>query len=192
MKKTKYQIIYLNGPSSCGKSTLSAALQNATEIPFLHIGIDKVIGMMPYKLNNWEGGSAPEGFSWKTVYDTDGTIMQELQIGPFAKKMVQAYEEIVLTLAKLGHYLIVDDVGFGKPEVDRWKKLLKDYQVLYVGLFASLEILEKRERERSDRMVGSARAQLKKVHQGVSYDLEIHTDKNPLELNVQTIISHLI
>jgi chloramphenicol 3-O phosphotransferase len=32
------QIIYLNGPSSSGKTTLAKALQHALENPFLHIG----------------------------------------------------------------------------------------------------------------------------------------------------------
>jgi chloramphenicol 3-O-phosphotransferase len=59
------QIIYSNGPSSVGKTTLAKALQQKLGQPFLHIGIDKVIEMMPDKLNNWEGGAAPLGFSWK-------------------------------------------------------------------------------------------------------------------------------
>lgn len=54
----EFQIIYINGPSSAGKTTLAHAVQEEMEQPFLHIGIDRVIGMMPEKLNNWEGGHA--------------------------------------------------------------------------------------------------------------------------------------
>jgi chloramphenicol 3-O phosphotransferase len=61
--KPAFQIIYLNGPSSSGKTTLAKALQEEFEQPFLHIGIDRVIGMMPVKLNNWDGGEALQGFS---------------------------------------------------------------------------------------------------------------------------------
>lgn len=43
------QIIYINGPSSSGKTTLAKALQQVFDQPFLHIGIDRVIGMMPVK-----------------------------------------------------------------------------------------------------------------------------------------------
>lgn len=53
---TKYKIIYINGPSSSGKTTLAQLLQQELDPPFLHIGIDRVIGMMPDKLNDWEGG----------------------------------------------------------------------------------------------------------------------------------------
>ena len=188
--KPKYQIIYLNGPSSCGKSTLSKALQEALALPFLHIGIDKVIGMMPHKFN-WESDPPSKGFSFKADYDEDGVLIQELQVGPFGKQIIQAYEEIVVTLATLKHHLIVDDIGLRKSEVDRWKERLKNYQVLYVGLFASLETLEKREQERGDRIVGSARDQFKRIHRGVIYDLEIDTEKNTLNQNVQKILSLL-
>mgnify|MGYP003342011459 CR=1 FL=1 len=57
----KYQIIYLNGPSSSGKTSLVKALQDKLSQPFLHVGVDKIIGMMPAKLNDWTGGEAPEG-----------------------------------------------------------------------------------------------------------------------------------
>ena len=54
MNKTSI-IILLNGPSSSGKSTLANILQSKLNDPFLHIGIDKMIGMMPEAINNWEG-----------------------------------------------------------------------------------------------------------------------------------------
>ena len=36
------RIIYLNGPSSSGKTTLAKALQDSFSDPYLHLGIDKV------------------------------------------------------------------------------------------------------------------------------------------------------
>jgi chloramphenicol 3-O phosphotransferase len=51
-----------------------------------------------------------------------------------------------------------------------------------VGLFAPLEVLEARERERGDRELGLARWQYDRVHQGVVYDLELDTAvATPLE-----------
>ncbi len=159
--------------------------------PFLHIGIDKVIGMMPAKLNDWEGGIAPIGFSWKAATDKDGATMQNLQMGPFARKISQTYREIVLTLAKLEHFIIIDDVAFGKVEFDRWKELLTDYKVLYVGIHAPLKVIEERERIRGNRMIGSARAQYRKVHNGIIYNLDIDTHQGTLKKNVRKIISKL-
>lgn len=181
------QIIYLNGPSSSGKTTLAKALQKEFDLSFLHIGIDRVIGMMPEKLNNWEGQPASLGFSWKESIDETGHLVHEIQTGPFARKMVQTLVEIVLTMARMGHYIVIDDVSFGKCQVDIWKDALKDYKVIWIGLKAPLEILEAREKERGNRMHGSARAQYFQVHKDAVYNLEFDTSKDSLETIVRTI-----
>ncbi|MCB0092442.1 MAG: hypothetical protein KDE54_31355, partial [Caldilineaceae bacterium] len=40
-------VIYLNGPSSAGKTSLARALQSLLPGYYLHIGIDMLIEMMP-------------------------------------------------------------------------------------------------------------------------------------------------
>ena len=186
-----FQIIYINGPSSVGKTTLVKALQEKLEPPFLHLGIDKVIGFMPKKVNSWEAGTEARGFSWKASIDPTGHPIQELEIGPFAHKMVLALKEIVLTLAQMGHCIIIDDVAFGKKDVDLWRKTLHPYTVLWVGLHSSLHSLEEREKGRPDRTPGSARAQYFKVHHNVAYDLEFDTSQTQLEDIVQAIENKL-
>ena len=183
------QIIYLNGPSSSGKTTLAKALQQAFTEPFLLVGIDKIIGWMPEKINDWTGGEAPLGFSWEASADTTGHPIQELKVGPFAQKMDQTYREVVLTLAKMGHHLIIDDVSCGKKQVDSWKEMLRAFHVVWVGVHAPLSILEQREKERGNRRVGSARGQYHKVHVDTTYDLEVDTHKQPLNEIVDMITS---
>ena len=187
MNNKSVQIIYLNGPSSSGKTTLAKALQTAFEEPFLHVGIDKIIGWMPEKTNDWTGGVAPLGFSWKKGEDESGNPIQELQKGPYAKKIAYTFQEVVLGLAKIGHSIIVDDVSFGKSQIDDWKRILKNFKVLWVGVNAPLHVLEQREKERGNRMVGSARGQFSKVHAGAIYDLEIDTHHGALVDNVEKI-----
>ena len=53
--------------------------------------------------------------------------------------------------------------------------LLEGFEVRFVGIFAPLDELEARERERGDRIIGLARWQFDRVHKGVAYDLEIDT-----------------
>lgn len=143
--------------------------------------------MMPNKINNWEGGPAPEGFSWKQTYDETGHPVQDIQMGPFAKKVSQTLKEIVLTMAKEGHYIIIDDVAFGKTDVDAWREVLKDYKVLWIGIKSPLPLLEEREKLRGDRIKGSARSQYFKVHNDVVYDLEFDVSKISLEEIVKEI-----
>ena len=189
MTNEPVQIIYLNGPSSSGKTTLAKALQQAFEEPFLHISIDKIIGWMPEKVNNWTGGEAPTGYSWKKTVDASGNPIQELQAGPFAQKIGKTFQEVVLALAKMGHHIVIDDVSFGKQQLDEWKKALKDFRVLWVGVNAPLPILEQREKERGNRIQGSARGQFHKVHVDTTYDLEIDTHQASISENTEKIKS---
>jgi chloramphenicol 3-O phosphotransferase len=55
--------------------------------------------------------------------------------------------------------------------------LLVDLTLRTVGVFAPLEVLEARERERGDRLIGLARWQYDRVHRGRRYDLELDTSK---------------
>ena len=82
-------------------------------------------------------------------------------------------------------------MAFGAIEIEEWKKALKNYHVIYVGVITPLEVLEKREKERGNRLLGSARSQYFKVHENVQYDLEINTHTTPLDENVEKIIGTL-
>lgn len=185
------KIIYLNGPSSSGKTTLAKALQESFEEPYLHIGIDKVIGFMPEKLNNWTGESVPDGFSWEPANDPNGHPIFQIHAGPFAKRIAQSLKDIALLLASQKYNLIIDDVSFGAIQVDEWRQAFKNYKVLYVGVTTPLHILEERERARGNRFLGGARGQYYKVHENVAYDLELDTHTHSLEENLRDIIDHL-
>ncbi|NGX58241.1 MAG: Chloramphenicol 3-O phosphotransferase [Chlamydiae bacterium] len=172
-----YQVIYLGGPSSSGKSSLAEALQNLFADPFLHIGIDKMIGLMPAKVNDWAGGPAPEGFSWKRSTDQEGHTIQDLQIGPFAQRICDSFVDVVMTLVNGGFHIIIDDVPLEQQHFDIWKTAFKDTSVLYVGMSAPVEYLEKRERTRGNRMMGSARNQFYLSRMDFGYDMIIDAQK---------------
>lgn len=181
------KIIYLNGPSSSGKTTLAKRLQDDFSEPYLHIGFDKLIGCMPAKINNWEGGSATQGFSWEPAIAPTGHSIYQIHAGPFANKITKSLKDIAVLLASQKYNLIVDDVPFGAIEVAAWKEALKDYHVLYVAVTTPLDILEEREKSRGNRFLGSARGQYFKVHENVSYDIEIDTYSHTIEENVELI-----
>ncbi len=181
------KIVYLNGPSSSGKTMLAKRLQDTFSEPYLHIGIDKLIDFMPPKVNNWEGGFAAEGFSWEPATDPTGHPIYQIHAGPFANKITRTLKDIAILLASQKYNLIIEDVAFGAIQVEEWKTALRDYSVLYVGVTTPLDILEQREQSRGDRCLGSARGQYFKVHENVAYDIEIDTYTHTLEENVEKI-----
>jgi chloramphenicol 3-O phosphotransferase len=178
--KKDYQIIYLNGPSSVGKTPLARALQNSFQEPFLVFGLDQMTDMMPDKLNSWDVDKKVPGFSWEKEDDGSGMPLYKNWIGPFAHRLLHTLKKVVCTLVDDNYQVIIDDVSIGKAEVDEWRKALAQYRVLWVGLTAPLEILEDREKIRPDRRIGSARWQAEHVHEGVVYDLMLDTVANSL------------
>ena len=78
-------------------------------------------------------------------------------------------------LAEDGFNLIIDEVILG-DEFEEYKKLFKDFNFITVGVFASLETIEAREKERKDRTLGLSRWQYDIVHKDKKYDIEIDTE----------------
>ncbi|HEY3343084.1 MAG TPA: AAA family ATPase, partial [Anaerolineae bacterium] len=188
-KHMSHQIIYLNGPSSAGKTTLGRALQRALPEPFLLLCMDMLVDAMPPQLNDWTGQQKTDGYSYVSVPTASGEPMFQLCIGPFAQRLQPALQQIIIVLAAQGFNLIIDDVAFGKAQVDLYREALKEYQVLWVGIKVSLEVLEAREKTRGDRLIGSARDQAEKVHRDVVYDLELDTSRMAVEEAVNQVLS---
>ena len=67
-------------------------------------------------------------------------------------------------------------------EAAEYVGLLSEFHLFFVGVLAPLHVLEARERQRGDRMIGLARWQYARVHEGMKYDLEVDTSSaNPTE-----------
>ncbi|NRA74252.1 MAG: AAA family ATPase [Rickettsiales bacterium] len=185
------RVIFVNGPSSSGKTAIAKKLQDKLDSPYLYISIDKIIGMMPDKLNNWHGKKTEHGFWWHLSTDKQGNQLAEIQLGSFAHKISLLLKKIAITMLKSDHNIIIDDVCLTNDSFKQWKKILAPYKTIYIALKTSTKILEKREKERNNRMLGSARAQNITIHDGKKYDLEINTETTSIEVASQKIIRHL-
>jgi chloramphenicol 3-O phosphotransferase len=191
MTTPAFPLIYLGGPSSSGKSTLARALQDALPDPYLHVSIDSLIRMMPARLNGWERDRAVEGFSWHQSKDRDGMPLRTLQLGPFARSLRRSFHEVCMALAKSQQLLIIDDVPLTQTDLDAFQKALHAFPVLWVSVSAPLDILEKRERNRGDRSLGSARVQWKAHAEQTGYTLQLDTAALSIEEQVHRIHSQI-
>ncbi len=169
------QIIILNGVGSSGKSSIAKSLQSVASEPFLHVQMDAFCDMMPDALQDH-----PDGFAFRTYYE-DGKALVSIQTGPVGERTLRGMRHAIAAMAAQGNNMIVDDVMLG-DEAAEYAALLSGYRVILVGVFASLESLEARERQRGDRMIGLARWQYDRVHRNKHYDLEIDTETStPME-----------
>jgi chloramphenicol 3-O phosphotransferase len=168
-------VILLNGVGSVGKSSIATALQTIAAEPFLHVTMDAFLDMMPARY--WDH---PDGVTFETVQQ-DGKPSVIIHSGLVAERLLRGMRRSVAAMAREGNNLIVDDVLL-ENEMDEYAALLAHVTFRTVGVFAPLDVLEARERERGDRLIGLARWQYDQVHQGRRYDLELDSSKaTPLE-----------
>ncbi|MEF3310465.1 AAA family ATPase [Paenibacillus sp. GYB004] len=164
-------VIFLNGTSSSGKTSISLELQRILDEPYLHISLDKFLHMLPVEYLN---GSKPADKTKDAMFKV-------------AKGMHHALSALVAT----GNNIIVDHVLQERQWLDECVMLLADYKVLFVSVNCSLEELQRRERERGDRNIGLANYQYNLVHTHGTYDLEINTELNKTHECAQQIKQYL-
>lgn len=150
------QIIFLNGASSSGKTTLAKVLQEKLAEPYMYVSVDNFINLYPEKYLN-------------------PTNQEEMQITwQLILNVISGMNKSVAALAKTGNNIILDHLlqeeGWLEDCVECWQGL----DVLFIGLRCPLEVLEQREKERGDRNIGNARYQFDHYQHGI-YDLELDT-----------------
>ena len=169
MTKPRPHVIILNGVGSVGKSSTARALQAITAEPFLYVAMDAFLDMLPPTMLGH-----PDGLIFEATQD-QGRPVVTIKTGPVLDRTMQGMRHAIAAIAAQGNNLIVDDVITHEGQDREYRALLSDFDVRLVGLFASLDILEARERQRGDREIGLARWQYERVHRGRIYDLEIDT-----------------
>jgi chloramphenicol 3-O phosphotransferase len=175
-------IIFLNGTSSSGKTTIAQAFQEVMETPYLHTGIDQfLIERLPRRLIVYSDGVDPataEG--WLAVF-RDETLSQ-VRIGPLGYRWIKGMYRAIAVLAEEGLNVIVDDVIYDQRVLRAAVQILPSQQVFFIGVRCPLEVAEAREQARGLREKGGARTFFNLVHEHGIYDLEVDSAKyRPME-----------
>ena len=163
-------VVLLNGVGSVGKGAVAKAFQAIASAPYLHVTMDAFIDMLPETSHGH-----PDGLTFETI-ERGGKPEVVIRSGPVSERCLKGMRHAVAAMAGQGNNLIVDDVLMEGAGAE-YRALLTPFQLHLVGLFAPLEVLEERERQRGDRMIGLARWQFDRVHAGMRYDLEIDTSR---------------
>jgi chloramphenicol 3-O phosphotransferase len=178
MDRSVARVVVLNGPGSVGKGAIAAELQRVLPEVYLHLSMDGFLAMLPA---DTEG--SPEGLQFE-AHQENGHPTVRAFCGPAGLRALAGMREAAGAMTAAGNSLIIDEVAEG-PEIDDYRRILEPYQPLFVGLTAPLAVLEERERTRGDRMIGLARWQYRRVHQGIRYDSWFDTSQSsPLEIAV--------
>ena len=115
-----------------------------------------------------------------SLMDTDAGVAfgehGEVPLGEDFREIVSAWMAGIGAMARAGARIIYDDVFLsGAASQGRLRAHLVGLSVVWVGVHCDAEVAAGREFARGDRVVGGAASQATRVHEGVSYDLEIDT-----------------
>jgi chloramphenicol 3-O phosphotransferase len=181
-------VVFLNGTSSAGKTSVARAIQEESATPFLHWGIDALFAAVPAKWGGGRGGPlSRDGF----FYDRTEPGVVTIRYGPEGRRMLLAGCAAGAALARAGD-LVIDEMLLTPDLLGVWLEALAGLDVLLVGVMCSLTVAEERERARGNEP-GLARGHLRRVHaHGVDYDLTVDTSTATPAALARTILSALV
>ena len=169
-------VIFLNGTSSSGKTSIAKTLQEILDGYYIHTGIDHFLERLPEKFFVMYRGTNPppaEGVVW--VFADGDEQVTEIRTGPASDRFRLGIFHAVAGLATAGNNVIVDDVVVDVTVLKEAANILQDFNVLFVGVRCPLDVAEQRERERGDRSPGLVRMHYDQVHAHGTYDVEVDT-----------------
>lgn len=155
-------IVFLNGTSSSGKTSISTELLNQNEIPFYHLSIDDFFNGLFHDYIDFIN----------TKYAEDAQGPTQLIIEP----LITMFYSTIKFMSVMGTNIVVDTVNDTDDRFNTFLGLLMDHPVLLVGVTCSKEELIRREKLRGDRKIGLAISLYDKVYCLNEYDLELNTE----------------
>jgi len=150
-------IIFLNGTSSSGKSSIAAELLRILDPLHYHLSVDAFNAMRARR------DIAPD--------ELDGEL----------ERMRQGFHRAIAAMAVAGNNVVVDHVLSEPWRLHDCLDVLDGHEVVFVGVHCSLAELERRELARGDRPPGLAAYQFERVHAHGDYDIEVDTSTTGAE-----------
>lgn len=192
-------VILVNGPSSAGKTTLCRALQAALEEPYLVTAFDDFVFMAaPRYYRGADTARQDEhdlytalGVEMVTTSPPGGPPAVTARFGPVFRRILDAMAPAVRALVDGGNAVIFDHVLHDRAMQESCRRAFDGLDVFSVGVTCAIEILEERERERGDRVLGRARGLAAVVHSFMSYDVMVDTGTMTTAACVSTILAEL-
>lgn len=154
MNGHKGRIIFLNGVSSSGKSSIAEQLLLVLDTPYFHMSVDVINGLRAKKR------------TLELAPDSLREVLMRTRAG---------FHRAAAGMAHAGNDVVVDHVLSEPWRLTDCLAVMNGLDVVFVGVHCELDELRRREIARGDREIGQGEAQLAQVHSHGLYDLEFDT-----------------
>jgi len=190
---TPGRIILLNGSSSAGNTTLAVTLQHVLREPWHHISLDQFRDGMAGRyrgLNSPAGSPGARGLNVVPIPHGNDRVT-DVQFGDLGKQMLRGMRRAIAAFVAEGNNVIIDDLMFEPEFLFDYLDALQGFDVLFVGVRCSMDVVNAREAKRPGRFPGTATSHFDRVHSHCLYDIEVDTSTaSPRECALQ-IAAHL-
>ncbi|PZT53265.1 chloramphenicol phosphotransferase CPT family protein [Paenibacillus silvae] len=159
-------IIFLNGTSSSGKSSIAEEIKKQAEVPLHHLSVDQFFLNYEQFIDNTYPDMQP-------TRELDANAMTDILINPIGS----LYYATIKLFSEMGLNVIVDTVISNDKFFNDFYDVLADYPIMFVGVHCSKEELTRREQRRENRAAGLALSQFDYVYAYEEYDLEVNTEE---------------
>ncbi|MGD8833001.1 MAG: AAA family ATPase [Pseudomonadales bacterium] len=188
------KVIFLNGSSSAGKTTLAIMLQQLLDEPWQHIALDQFRDGMPGRyrgLNSPQGTPGESGLNIVPV-EQDGERLTHIRFGAHGEQVLRGMRRAIAAFAGAGNNVIIDDLLFKPEYLEDYAIALNGIPAYLIGIRCSLDVVNERESHRTGRFPGTATSHFHEVHaHGADYDLEIDTSHTAPKACALRIIERL-
>lgn len=173
-------IIFLNGTSSSGKTSIAMEMKNQADTPFHHLSVDQFF-------QNYDQFIDTTYPDIKPTRELEAGVMSDILFDPIGS----LYYATIKLFSELGLNVIVDTVISNDKWFNDFYDLLSDYPIMFVGVHCSKEELTRREQSRGDREIGLAHSQFDYIYSYDEYDLEVNTEELSSAACAEKILSYM-
>lgn len=187
-------VIFLNGSSSAGKTTLAITLQQLLDEPYQHIALDQFRDGMPGRfrgLNSPEGTPGSSGLNI-VPQEKNGELLTHIRFGDHGERVLRGMRRAIAAFATSGNNVIIDDLLFRPHYLEDYARALRGIPAWLIGVRCELSVVNEREAARSGRFPGTATSHFYEVHShAAGYDLEVDTSRSSPKSCALEIIERL-
>jgi chloramphenicol 3-O phosphotransferase len=130
----KGQIIFLNGASSSGKSTLAITLQKALDKPYLYMSIDYHLYRFTKFISEYQRIGQSKFPAVSTVNQPQEFLISRRGLGSLLFQQIPQFHHAVAAKANSGERVIVDHVLEQGVWLEECEALFDGLEVIFVGV----------------------------------------------------------
>ena len=162
------KVIFLNGSSSSGKTSIARSIQCLSDEPWLVFGVDLFIEMTPFATIDKNDTTFFRFIPGENKYGKTARV----ETTPKGKPVFALMPKFASMLASTNNNFIIDEVLFSRDCLQAYVEQLAEHTVCFIGVSCDLSIMQEREILRGNRTLGLCNDQIERVYdKRYKYDL---------------------